>query len=132
MALIVDNYSSVKDLVLELGRLQTNAKAGGPPVKIAYCFMGGGARGAYHAGVLEGIQQEVAAFNRASAPTNQIALQPDILVGTSVGAIVAYAHWLDLVFPGGASAPYLTRQSTLWQGIATGNRAAEALLEPGV
>jgi len=114
-----DAYVSIRNLAGELAAMR---RALGPEMKLAYCFTGGGARGAYTAGVLEG-------FVRQSA-----GVEPDIIVGSSVGGIIGFAHWVDRTFgppPGSAPiAPYATRQSVMWRAIATGNKGASKLFEP--
>ncbi|MGA3043901.1 MAG: patatin-like phospholipase family protein [Bryobacteraceae bacterium] len=65
-----------------------------PDMKLAFAFEGGGAKGCYHGGLLEGIAQQLAPHGGLAA------LRPDILTGTSVGAIAAFGLWMDMVYPG--------------------------------
>ena len=116
MTLPADAYSTIADLVTALDR------ANNPNMKLAFCFEGGGARGAYHAGVLEGMLQEAAKRN--------VNLRPDMIVGTSVGSIVGFTHFIERLYPGGAQAPYLSRQSSMWKLIAEHNAGADKLVDP--
>lgn len=117
MTLAIDSYATIGDLVKALDRNKN------PNMKLAFCFMGGGARGAYHSGVLEGMMQEAA--------KSGVNLQPDMLVGTSVGSLVAYAHWLERLYPATVPAPYKMRQSLMWRDLADKNHAAEQLFDQG-
>lgn len=121
MSLTVNDYVSMRTLVGQLAA----ERAKNPQMKLAFCFVGGGARGAYHAGMLEGIQQHIAELG--------VNLKPDLFVGTSIGAIVSYFAWLEQVYPNPSRpmGPFKNRQSVLWQQFAKGNAAAEQLLSPG-
>lgn len=132
MTLQNDHYAKITDVIdaLLLER-QSN-----PNMKLAFCFMGGGAKGVYQAGVIEAIAQHLAPHGGLAA------LRPDIIAGTSIGSINAFTLWTELMYPGGAMAPFQLRQSSLWQAMGNGgnlavghvapNKAAEALLDPGL
>ncbi len=127
----VNDYNKIADvvdwIVNERARNQST-------MKLAFVFEGGGAKGAYQSGVLEGIAQLLKAQNKSF-----VDIRPDIIASTSVGSIVAFALWLEIMYPGASMSPYQLRQSALWRTLANGNggsikpnQAAEQLLTPGV
>jgi len=68
-----------------------------PNKKVAFCFSGGGARGAYFGGVIEAIQQEV---NRQQATlAKEDRWKPDIISATSAGGLASFPYWLECLLP---------------------------------
>jgi len=114
-----DSYTSTIDLVNEIKRI----RASQPHAKIAFCFTGGGARGAYEAGALEGLF--------AAAHALGVNIEPDILAGASVGSVIAFMHWAGRMLPKPLAPPYVTAQSSVWQHMANGNSAGETLFKGG-
>jgi predicted acylesterase/phospholipase RssA len=125
MATTADSYCKISDMIQTL----LQERQSNPSMKLAFAFEGGGAKGVYQAGLMEGFAQLLASQGGVAA------LRPDIIAATSVGSIVGYALWVELMYPGGSTAPYALRQSSLWRSLAEGpppNQAAEQLLKPGV
>lgn len=119
-------YIDTKQLVEKLIVL----KAANPSKKIAFVFSGGGARAAWFGGILEAFEKEVRR-QQPNVPANQ-RFAPDMLVGTSGGALAAVGYFSDLL-NSGQYGPYANRQSWLWREIARNNEAAFKLLDnPGV
>jgi predicted acylesterase/phospholipase RssA len=102
-----DNFINVRDLVSRILQF----KKDNPLKKVAFCFSGGGARGAWFGGVIEAIQQEV---NRQQpAVPKEDRWKPDMICGSSAGGLAGFAYWLDCAFPSNP-APYACRQSKIW------------------
>lgn len=118
----MDYYVDVPTLVAQLIAYKT----ANPTQKVAFVFSGGGARAAWFGGVLEAVEQEVRKQQPALAP--ELRFAPDILVGTSGGALAGLAYFCDLMNPGN-STPYANRQTWLWRDLARDNQAAYALLD---
>jgi hypothetical protein len=90
--------------------------------KLAVALTGGGARGAYEAGVVEALVQ---AF-RSSGVT------PNVVCGASAGAINSLCLFTDLMYPMPAPDPtthFLSRQASVWQDISVGNNGASKVVD---
>ncbi len=121
-----DTFLNVQELVAKLISLKTS----NPKKKIAFVFSGGSARAAWFGGVLEAMEREIRKQQPNVPPDRRLA--PDILVGTSGGALVALGYFVDLMNPGNYG-PYANRQSWLWRELSRGNEAAFRLLDnPGM
>src|SRR5690606_28582108 len=83
-----------KNLVTQLIQL----KAADPTKKIAFVFSGGGARPAWFGGVVEAVEREVRRQQSNVAAHRRFA--PDLLVGTSAGALAAAGYFADLLNSG--------------------------------
>ena len=59
------------------------------PRRVALSITGGGARGAYEAGAVEALLQAFHAWD----------VYPDVIAGTSVGALIGTGLMIDLLFP---------------------------------
>lgn len=118
---MADTFINATALVAKIRQF----KAANPTKKVAFCFSGGGARGAYFGGVLEAIQREV---NKTELPNTapEDRWKPDMICASSAGALAGFAYWLDCLKPSNP-APYACRQSALWRQISDGNRGAEKL-----
>jgi predicted acylesterase/phospholipase RssA len=119
-----DHFLNVRELV----PLLLKYKAENPNKKIAFCFSGGGARGAYFGGVIEAIQQEINKQPAQALLPPEDRWKPDIICGTSAGAIAGFSYWMECLLPGN-SAPYACRQSKVWQDISNGNKGSEKLFD---
>lgn len=117
-----DHFINVRQLIPQLLQF----KADYPDKKIAFCFSGGGARGAYFGGVIEAIQQEINKQpSQSSLPLSE-RWRPDIICGSSAGALAGFSYWIDCLIPGSTS-PYACRQSLVWKDVSDGNKGAEKL-----
>lgn len=119
----MDNFLNIRQLVPQLIKFKEDF----PDKKIAFCFSGGGARGAYFGGVIEAIQQEVNKQPQQSLLPLEERWKPDIICGSSAGALAGFAYWMEALLPGGSQAPYACRQSKIWRDISDGNKGAEKL-----
>ena len=115
-----DQYVGVEKLVKDLIVLAGQGK------KIAFVLQGGGARAAWFGGALEAVEAEVRRQQPNLDPNLRFA--PDLIVGTSGGALAGLAYFCDLMNPG-TYGRYANRQSCLWRDLSTGNEAAFSLLE---
>lgn len=92
-------------------------------IRVAFAISGGGATGAYQAGVLKAY---MAALSQRT-PADRARLEPKIIVGTSAGALNAFTLLIDRLgladpeIKGPSSEPYVT---SLWRVIASRDRAA--------
>lgn len=117
-----DKFINVRELVPQLLKF----KQDNPKKKIAFCFSGGGARGAYFGGVIEAIQQEISKHpQQATLPLEQ-RWKPDMICGTSAGALAGFAYWMECLLPSNPS-PYACRQTNVWKSISDGNKGAQKL-----
>ena len=114
-ALNSKGYRKVSEVMDELA-----AAAKHPGFKLAITITGGGARGAYEAGAVEGLLRQL-----SSHPE----VKPSIVAGTSAGAIVSMALWVDLCYPKAPGGLYRCRQSELWRKLCDGNNASSALFD---
>ena len=119
-----DNFINVRELV----PLLLKFKQDNPDKKIAFCFSGGGARGAYFGGVIEAIQQEINKHPQQTILPIEQRWKPDIICGTSAGALAGFAYWMECLLPSTPS-PYACRQSNVWRSISDGNKGAEKLFD---
>lgn len=90
--------------------------------KLAIVITGGGARGAYEAGVIEAILKKIEAIGGVQPPK--------IVSGTSAGAIVATCTFVDLLYPKQITPNDLfhTEQAIVWRDIISkGNNASKTL-----
>jgi predicted acylesterase/phospholipase RssA len=89
--------------------------------RLAVAITGGGARGAWEAGVIEALT--------AACRERQIAI--DVVVGASVGSINALCTFVDALVPVAAPVDGLfsARQSRFWKRYADGNQGADQLLD---
>ena len=117
-----DYFTNVRQLVPQLLQFKTDF----PDKKIAFCFSGGGARGAYFGGVIEAIQQEINKQPQQSILNPEDRWKPDIICGSSAGALAGFSYWMDGLLPSNQS-PYACRQSKIWKFISDGNKGAEKL-----
>jgi predicted acylesterase/phospholipase RssA len=115
-------YDTVQALVATL----ISFKAANPTKKIAFVLSGGGARAAWFGGALESIERETRK-QQPNIPADQ-RLAPDMIVGTSGGALAGLGYFADLMNSGSYGA-YLNRQSWLWRDVANGNEGATLLLD---
>jgi predicted acylesterase/phospholipase RssA len=96
---------------------QINSYSHSIPRKVAISITGGGARGAYEAGVLEAIMQE---FLKPSLPDP---IKPDIITGASAGAIIASSLFVDLLYnvPRPPGSLFNSNQSETWRNFSNRN-----------
>jgi predicted acylesterase/phospholipase RssA len=89
--------------------------------RLAIAFTGGGARGAWEAGVVEALT--------TACRSREIAI--DIVVGTSVGSINALCTFVDALAPSATPVDgvFSARQSHFWKRYASGNQGADQLLD---
>ena len=108
--LLSPDYVSLNDIIQMIG------STGRANVRLAFVFTGGGARGVYEAGVAEALLQ--------------MGLKPDILIGTSAGAIVSTSMFIDLMYPlNDPNSIYKGGQSSIWRSIGNGNNGAASLVD---
>lgn len=117
-----NNLLNAKELVPILLQYKQN----NPDKKIAFCFSGGGARGAYFGGVIEGIKQEIDKLQTNLSPEDRWI--PDIICGTSAGAIAGFSYWMECLSPK-SSSTFACRQSDIWYDISNGNKGGEKLFD---
>lgn len=90
--------------------------------KLAVALTGGGARGAYEAGVVEALVQ---AFHSSG-------IRPSIVCGASAGAINALCLFTDLMYSMSAPDPvthFWSRQAAVWEAISVGNNGASQVVD---
>jgi predicted acylesterase/phospholipase RssA len=89
--------------------------------KLALAVTGGGARGAWEAGVIEALTQACRGRD----------IDIDVFVGSSVGSINAFCAFVDALAPAPAlvQGVFAARQSALWKRYGSGNHAADDLLD---
>jgi predicted acylesterase/phospholipase RssA len=124
--------TSVPDVFIDVANLVAKLiafKNANPEKKIAFSFSGGGARAAWFGGVLEAIEKEVR-NQQPNVPDDQ-RIAPDIIAGTSGGALAGLGYFCDLLNsePTATSGLYFNRQSWLWRDVAHGNEGASKLLD---
>lgn len=112
MEVFTAKYCGISQIVADIAA----ARQAGKPVKVAFTFTGGGARGAWEGGVAEALLSA--------------GLVPDLIVGTSAGALVSFALFVDLALPAGnLPAPFRGRQSTMWRQLGVGNNGAAQVVD---
>ena len=90
----------------------------GTPQRIVLALQGGGALGAYQAGVYEALQEA--------------GLVPDWVIGTSIGAINGSVIAGNEGNPAAGEAPYVLGPRRLWDLVATGGTGAAVWCPTGI
>ena len=107
-------FLDLAQLTNELATARAAAAASGRKFKLAITITGGGARGAYEGGVVEAL--------------TQAGLKPDLIVGTSVGALVSWGLFVDTLMPKRRTQIYAANHSQLWRDVGLNNNGATMLL----
>ncbi len=103
-------FLTLSQIKQELDAARAAAHAAQLPFKFALTISGGGARGAYEAGAAEALLGS--------------GLVPDLIVGTSAGALVGFGLFIDLLFPTQGTAPFSGTQTGLWKDLGLQNNGA--------
>lgn len=85
------NWHTLSELLTVLKHACENPESGERPFKLAFTFSGGGAAGAYQAGVLQAYLDAIVELGEPYTTR----LTPRLIVGTSTGALNAFAFFVD-------------------------------------